>query len=497
MSENSLKSKALLGSAWTLGGFGASRGLRLGSHLILAWLLTPQIFGLMALVKVFMQGLGMFSDIGIGPSIIQNKRGNDSVFLNTAWTIQIIRGFGLWIITCLLTYPFAWWYAQNDPAAWQLIYLLPVAAFTAVIAGFNSPALFTLNKELRLGRLTMIELGVQLVSLIVMVGWALLHPTVWAMVAGGLAGAFSKMLSSHFLVPGHRVRLGWDRECRRELFTFGKWIFLSTAFTFLALNLDKLVLGKLLTLTELGLYGIALVFAKAALDVASRLGNTVMFPVYSKFQDQPDKLMAVALRSREVVLWVGAAVCICFAVGAPLFFETLWDPRYHQAGMIAQWMALYIWARILLATMDRIPLALGNSRALFFSNMIQTAGITAALAGYLLGDLPGFILGLALGPLAAHLFLLCYMPTRRGDMLRQSVYFTCAAGIVGMLLVLFTLWVRQITTPAIWIASVIAGAAISLLIAGWMAYSRIYRQHSPQSNTITPRGDNPGRTAGP
>jgi O-antigen/teichoic acid export membrane protein len=131
-------------------------------------------------------------------------------------------------------------------------------------------------------------------------------------------------------------------------------------FHFLRPELDKLVLGKVLTLTELGLYSIALVFAKAALDVASRLGSAVMFPIYSKLQDEPERLMAVALRAREAVLWVGASVCICFAVGAPLFFETLWDPRYHAAGMIAQWTAIYIWARILLYTMERIPLALGT-----------------------------------------------------------------------------------------------------------------------------------------
>ena len=474
MSEKSIKAKALSGSVWTLGGFGTSRLLRLLSHLILAWLLTPQIFGLMALVKVFQQGLKMFSDIGIGPSIIQNKRGHDPAFLNTAWTIQIIRGFSLWIITCLLAYPFAWWYAQNDPAAWQLVQLLPVTAFATVIAGFNSTALFTLNKELRFGRITMIALGTQLVSLSVMVGWALVHPTVWAMVAGGLASTLFMMVVSHFLVPGQRVRLGWDHECGWELLRFGKWIFLSTAFTFLALNMDKLVLGKLLTLAELGIYGIALVFAKAALDVANRLGSSVMFPVYAKFQDRPAKLMDVALRAREVVLWVGAAVCICFAVGSPLFFETLWDPRYHQAGIISQWMAVYIWARIVMHTMDRIPLALGNSRSLFFSNVIQTGGIATAMAGYWLAGLPGFIVGLAAGPAAAHLFLIYYSPSRQREMLRQSGRFTLLGGGAGLTAVWLTVWLRDLAEATVWVGSVILLALLPLLIAGWVAYRRIW-----------------------
>ncbi|MFH7320745.1 oligosaccharide flippase family protein [Desulfurivibrio sp. D14AmB] len=473
MIEKSIKSKALTGSAWTMAGYGASQFLRLGGNLILAWLLSPAIFGLMALVRVFKAGLEMFSDIGIGPSIIQNKRGQEPAFQNTAWTIQIIRGFGLWVVTCILAWPFTWLYAQNDPDAWQLLYLLPVTAVTAIFAGFNSTSLFILNKEVQLGRLTMLELGVQVVSLTVMVGWALLNPTPWAMVAGGLVAAFVKMLCSHFLLPGHRVSLGWDRACSRELFRFGKWIFLSTAFTFLAANLDKLLLGNILTLSDLGVYSIALIFAGVAMEVARRLGSTVMFPVYAKFQNQPTKLMDVALRSREVVLWAGLAVCISFSVGAPLFFETLWDPRYHQAGAISQWLAVLIWTRVLLITMDRIPLALGNARVLFFSNVIQTSFIVLAITGYWVAGLPGFILGLSIGPLASHLFLLCYVPNRKGEMLRQSLRFTLMAGIAGGGLVVFSLWVRENYGTHVWFFAVISGTVIPVLIAAWIIYKQI------------------------
>ena len=473
MAEHSLKARAIQSSMWTLGGFGTSRALRLANHLILAWLLAPQIFGLMALVKVFMQGLGMFSDIGIGPSIIQNKRGDDPVFLNTAWTIQIIRGFALWIVTCILAGPFSWWYAQSDPAASQLAFLLPVAALVTVFDGFNSTALFTLNKELRLGRVTMIALGTQVISLTVMVGWALVHPTIWAMVAGGLAGSLFKMIVSHFIVPGHRARLQWDPECKKELFKFGRWIFLSTMFTFLSLNLDKLILGKLLTLAELGLYGIALVFAKAALDVASRLGSAVMFPVYSKYQDNPAQLMEVALKARYIVLWIGAAVCICFATAAPLFFEKLWDSRYHQTGTIAQWLVIYMWMRIMLQTMDRIPLATGNSKALFYSNIIQTAGVFFATAGYWAAGLKGFIIGLAAGPLAAHLFLIQYIPLCRRIMLRQSAAFTIIGAIAGGATVVFTLWLKTAAGSHVWIAAIASLSLCPLLLAGWISYRYI------------------------
>ena len=471
--EPSLKERVLRGSTWTLFGFGFSRALRLGNHLILAWLLTPEIFGLMALVKVFMQGLEMFSDIGIGPSIIQNKRGHNIEFQNTAWTIQVIRGTGLWIVTCILTYPFSWFYAQSDPSSWQLLYLLPVAGLTVLIGGFKHPVLFTLRKDLRIGYITLIEIASQLISLSVIIVWAIISPTVWSMVAGNLAAMLFRVVISHTLVSKHRVRFQWDRECLKELVSFGRWIMLSTAFTFLSNNLDKLILGKVLSLRELGLYGIATVLTKMALDITTRLGSSIMFPVYSKFQDNTKRLMSVALRSRDVVLWVGGAVCIALAVASPLFFQSFWDERYHYAGILAQWLVIHMWSRILLSTMDRIPLSLGNSRSLFVSNAIQTAGMFAAVLGYSIAGLPGFIIGMAIGPLSAHVYLTSIIPVDRNKMLLQSARASLVVGIFGFAAVAFTIWIGTTFSRNTWISSVLTTAFIPCLISAFVVFKKI------------------------
>ena len=92
--SSSLKKQAVRGTIWTVFGYGSSQVLRFGGNLILTRLLVPDLFGLMALVQIFIRGLSLFSDIGIRPSIIRSDRGDDPIFLNTAWTIQVIRGFG-------------------------------------------------------------------------------------------------------------------------------------------------------------------------------------------------------------------------------------------------------------------------------------------------------------------------------------------------------------------------------------------------------------------
>lgn len=456
--ESTDRSKAIRGSLWTVGSYGFSQVLRLANNLILAYLLFPEAFGLMALVNVFLQGLQMFSDVGIGPSIIQNPKGNQPAFLCTAWTIQILRGIVLWIATWMLAAPVAGFYAASDPAARQLAVLLPVAGLTALIGGFTSTGVFVLNREVRMAKVAGMELIPQLFSLVTMIVWAWIHPTVWALVGGGVAFSIIRLVLSHLWNPGRPDRMGWDREAAGELVRFGRWVFLSTVVTFFAINLDRILLGKLLTLEELGLYSIGMALAQVAIQVAVRLSSLVIFPLLSRRQDDPAGLVRACLKARVPVLWASGAVCTAFALGARWFFEVLYDPRYADAGMIGRWLALYCWIQVLVASMDRIPLALGKPRILLVTNLIVTSLVLVGIGGYSLGGLPGFILGLVLAQTVAHLYLIGTLPAGRASMMRQSLGFTAGFGFytLGGLLVVDR-W-DPVTSPV-----------ISLLVIGLFA----------------------------
>ncbi|HEX4124952.1 MAG TPA: oligosaccharide flippase family protein, partial [Tepidisphaeraceae bacterium] len=118
----SLRSRAIRSSAWTMFSYGGNTILRLGGNLVLTRLLTPQLFGLSALINIFIQGLHMFSDVGVAPSIIQNPHGDEPEFLNTAWTIQSSRGIVIWICSAIIAWPVSKFYGIH-----QLVYLIPIA----------------------------------------------------------------------------------------------------------------------------------------------------------------------------------------------------------------------------------------------------------------------------------------------------------------------------------------------------------------------------------
>lgn len=174
----SLKQMATHGSLWTIAGYGTSQLLRFGSNLVLAKLLFPQAFGLMAIVNGVMQGLVMLSDVGIGQSIIRHTRRDDPAFYNTAWTLQIIRGMLLTLIGLSLAWPVGQFY---DPFLTRFI---AVVSLTTLISGFNSTKIFTANRDMQLARITILDLSTQVIAICVTVGLAWYYHSIWSLVIG-------------------------------------------------------------------------------------------------------------------------------------------------------------------------------------------------------------------------------------------------------------------------------------------------------------------------
>ena len=388
----SLKSRAISGSAWTLVGECTQYVLRLGGNLVLTRLLFPEAFGLMSLVQVFIMGLEMFSDVGIIPGIIQNKRGDEPAFLNTAWTVQVGRGIMLWIFACIIALPASQFY--HEP---MLMQLLPVSGLTALISGLNSTKLATENRRLAVGKLTILELGSYILGLIVIVVWAWLSPSVWSLVGGGIVGAVAKMILSHVYLKGERNRLHWDKEAFRSLQQFGRWIFLSTVLTFFAGQGDRLVIGRLLDVKALGIYTVAITMARLVNETIMKLGSKVLFPSYSELiRERPEQLYA-ALRKTRLFLIAGSWVASLFLmVFGEKLINFLYDDRYADAGWMLKVLPINSLVGVLIFTYDNALLAMGKTLTMTSLLAVQVGiELTAMIVGgYLWGE-NGVIIGIS------------------------------------------------------------------------------------------------------
>ena len=394
---NRLMARVARSASWIVLGYGASQAIRLASNLILTRLLFPEAFGLMALISVVTIGLTLFSDVGIAPSIAQSKRGDDADFLNTAWTIQVLRGAGLWVVAFLLAYPISLFYGLPELATF-----LPIAALSLVISGFNPTRIETAHRHLLMGRLTVLDLLSQVIGIVVMVVLALIWQSVAALVVGGVAGAMAKLLLTHFFLPGARNHFRLERPAVKELVTFGKWIFLSTVFWFFASQGDKAILGKFLSLEALGIYNIGYFLASFPLLLGLAVTGRVMIPVYR------EGAAPARIKRLRYGLSIGVSgLLVVMALSGPWLIDVLYDARYSSAGAIVVALSVGLIPQAVGMTYDQAALAAGDSRRFFIYNAIRSSlQVGLLLVGASYAGVIGAILGMSLAMALSHLVLI-------------------------------------------------------------------------------------------
>jgi len=417
----SIKQLATQGALWTIAGYGASQILRFSGNLILTRLLFPELFGLMGIVNIFIVGLHLFSDVGIGVNIIQNKRGDDPDFYNTAWTIQVIRGFGLWLTCLVIAFPVSQVYNQTS-----LVWLIPVVGLTTVFSGFNSTSLYSLERHMNLRKQVMFEMGSGMLGFISMLIWAFLSPTIWALVAGGLIASITKMLWSHHLLPGIKNRFLWDEKIVREIFSVGWWVFMSTGLMFIAEQTDRLMLGAMFPLGLFGIYQIALTLSDVPRQIVQALAGKVIFPAMTKVIDRPKDIVIKKFLDSRRLLLVPISLMISFLVGfGDIFMQVLYDERYSMEAWMLPILALGLWPRMLANTSEPYLFSIGKFQYTAYGNTLRLLStVVGILIGFHYFQVLGAISAVALNDIFYYLAVTSGLFKEGLNSLPQDIIFT-------------------------------------------------------------------------
>ncbi|MGY3560525.1 O-antigen/teichoic acid export membrane protein [Bradyrhizobium sp. USDA 4463] len=350
-SEHSLKELVFKAGFWSLLGYGVSMVIRFGSNLIMTRLLEPSYFGIMAIATIVMVGLAMISDLGLRQNIVQHHRGDDAVFLDSAWVVQVSRGF-LVALIALTASLFIFILSRTGLVLANSVYenpLLPAVlaavSFGAAIGGFTSTKWAEASRNLSFGKVTLIELAAQIVGLMCMLILALFLRNIWVLVIGGLTGTIARVLLSHVWLDGHANRWQWDREAVREIVKFGRWIFGSSILGFLASNGDRLILGGMIDAEVLGVYAVAFLMYGAFEQILVKVVSDVSFPALSKtVRERPENLSPNYYRLHSTIAAIAFAGAGALALCAPQLIQRLYDPRYAQAGWMLQILSISLLA---------------------------------------------------------------------------------------------------------------------------------------------------------
>jgi len=418
-----LAKQAAKGTFYIVGYYGISLALRMVSSVVLTRLFSPEYFGLMTLLTTVLVGLNLFSHIGLGDSVIQSPRGDEPLFLNTAWTLQVIRGTGLWILTILLAWPVARFYREP-----RMIMLFPVLGFSCVIAGFTSTSLLNLARHLGVGKASMLELVGQAVQFVVTLIWALFSPTLWALVGGMLASELSRTAISFFIMPELRPSFVLDKACVQSLFHFGKWILVGTALTFLATQSDRLILGKLISIEALGVYGIAFALSDVPRQIIGMFCTRVGYPFIARFAQQPrHEYRTVFLKYRLPVLAVGGLGLVLVVCTGDQFVLHVYDHRYRGAAWMVGVLAVGLWHTILYSTLSPAILALSKAHYNAAANLVYCISLfTLIPLGFHFYGMLGAVVAVAAGDLPVYFVVLYAAYRERVDTLLQDALMTVA-----------------------------------------------------------------------
>lgn len=428
----SLGSRATRSGAWIGGGFVIQRGLQFASNLVLTRLLFPEAFGLMALATVFLVGLAMFSDIGIKPSVIRDPRGNEPAFLNTAWTIQVIRGFGLFIAGSLLAYPISLIYDQPI-----LFPLLVVLNSTAAIAGFNSVKLITAERDLDFKSVTIVQVTGQVISIVFMVVLAYEFRSVWSLAVANVLGSMTTLFLGHLILRGHKHWFTLEPEATKSIVHFGKWIFFSSIATYLGGEGLRAVQGGLITPAEFGILAIAYTIAAIPNELTVKLTSSIGLPALSEaFRKDPASMAGVLHKFRKRVLMLALILVSAVVLTSEFVITLLYDERYHAAGTFVVAITLSNAITLIAGGYNDATLALGKSRIfLLFMSLAAVLRVIGTVAGFEIFGILGMIIGIGVANLANLLFILPVMHKFRLLDLRLDMLVITILTFIGFVII--------------------------------------------------------------
>jgi O-antigen/teichoic acid export membrane protein len=351
--------RTLRSSAWTIGGNVAGQALRFANNLGLTYLIEPRLLGLMGTVHVFLSGLQLMSDFGVGPSLIQNPRGEERAFQDTAWTLHVVRGAMLWLVTLPLGPLLAWLYRGQEGAE-SLMWLVPMVGLVALIGGCHSTAIYMRNRRLDMRPLVLLDLGAQLAGCAVGLLWGWLSPSLWALVAGVLTHQIVYTTASWRLGPHNRPR--WERETLTAVVRFGRWIWFSTMLTWGAQQIDRLLLPALLRFDGLAVYQVAAMIAVIAPETVHLLGSRVLFPAMAELVRGRDSALSLRImRMRRPIVLAAVAGLLVLAVAGDVFVHLVYPGAFRDAGWMLRLLAVAAIPQAVIASSWYGFFALGRS----------------------------------------------------------------------------------------------------------------------------------------
>lgn len=416
-----LRQKLATSSVYTLFGQFTALIVKFVNNILLAAFLFPEAFATLAIINSVITGFLMFSEIGIRSKVIESDKNFDKRFLNTAWTLQVLRGIFLYIVLCFSAFPLSRLYASPD-----ILLALPIAGSILLLSGLTPTWIYEQNRKLVVSKQVFAEVSALLLSSCITIILAYLFESFWVLVLSLILNEAFKQVLFFYFARNAINSFEMHKLHAIEILKFGRWLLLSSIFGYLINHADKLILGAKIDKNLFGIYAIAFSIANIPIMIGVPFSAKIFLPLFKTLKpwETPDNRIHLQKYRIFLTLLLVAVSLTLLMVANPLV-EKFYDSRYSLVAPILMLIVLAQMPSLVLISYDQIFLAAGDS-FLFAKRIIITSIVRTLLMliGLNYFGMLGLIVATGVASMATYPILLFFLRKYNGqDIYHDSLMF--------------------------------------------------------------------------
>ena len=375
-----LTSRVVRSAGWNFTAKGAVYLLDFFRLIIVARMLSPGGFCLYGITMLALAVLEAFTETGFNTALIQKQQGTEDC-LDTAWTVQAIRGCVLTGVLLLLAPLIARFF--HEP---RVTDVLRVLCLTEAIKGVSNVGIVYFRKTLCFERQVLYEVPAAAIGLIVTGVLAMMLHSVWALVWGTLATWTAKSILSYVLHP-YRPRIRLNRAQGAGLFQFGRWVMASNAVVLLATQGGDAIVARVLGASALGVFQVTYRLANTVATQITHTISGVIFPAFATIQDNRFRLQRAYIETFQLTCLLTVPFACLIGVFAPFLLETLLGRQWLGGTTCLRLFAIAGLLRSMTATNGPLVYAVGHPKVAFLQDLGRALVVVPGtlVLGYLYG----------------------------------------------------------------------------------------------------------------
>lgn len=471
-----LKGRSVRGVAVTLGAQAVKFALGLGSTMILARLLSPKDYGLIAMVGAVTNLVGVIKDGGLSAATVQRADVTDAQVSTLFW-INAALGLLVALLVAALSPFVAWFY--GDPA---LLAVTLVMAIPFVLGGLTVQHQALLQRQMRFKALSAIDIVSLVVSLAVGIGLAATGFRYWALVAMPLVAGVI-WLGLAWAVTRWKPAAPTRGSGVRSMIRFGGGLTLNNLFHTLGATADKLLLGKFVSAEVLGYYTRAQALMLQPMLQIMPTVQTVVLPAMSRLAENLEQFRRAFRQLLQVITIACSFVAAFLIVGADWLVRVFLGPQWTEAGVIFRYFAVPVFMVPINTLCVQSLIARGRGGDLVRWGLLNNSLLVAAILAGLPWGAVGVAASASISALCLRSPLLFHLVAKSGAVQLGEIWRVVGPGLglcaAASAVMVATRWLGNIQNPLLGLGAILIvngavhAAILTLLPAGRAAVANV------------------------